>query len=537
MQAGGRSNSTKGWFVVVEAADADVLNGAPLRRADEYLQGASDCLREGWTIINLCRSYDYLTVGYYVSLVADARGHRVFPGVELVEDLSSPFTYFRALQAAGIETIDYKVLPGRRLVLPKLIVAPDDAKDRTQGKPLAEEEEEPDVQPRYVTSRQPYTEVTAVFGRTTDKRFRRPCSAIFKMYPYPLLTVRFYDVGGSWKVGQLFPTSVRKLSEEHLGLLREELREARFVRDDLPRQQRKPERLACLWDRSEVFAPSDEATIDRLARIASRRSVLVERIGKTDLTRLAEYDALFIRSFTAINNHTFKFAQTAESLDIPVIDDPDSIVRCSNKVYLHELFRRSGVPTPRTRTISRRTDHEAVEEIGFPLIVKLPDGSFSQAVKKADDAAAFEAVTGEMFKRSPLLIVQEFTPTEFDWRITVLEGKVLFACRYFMAGRHWQIQQNYQSGYTRYGKVDAVPRDEAPREVVNLALEAAALIGIGLYGVDIKETRSGPVVIEVNDNPSIETGYEDQADKDRIYEDLIDAFLRRMASGTRIESR
>jgi glutathione synthase/RimK-type ligase-like ATP-grasp enzyme len=266
--------------------------------------------------------------------------------------------------------------------------------------------------------------------------------------------------------------------------------------------------------------------------------VLVERIGKTDLTRLAEYDALFqfVRSLRS-TTITFKFAQTAESLDIPVIDDPDSIVRCSNKVYLHELFRRSGVPTPRTRTISRRTDHEAVEEIGFPLIVKLPDGSFSQAVKKADDAAAFEAVTGEMFKRSPLLIVQEFTPTEFDWRITVLEGKVLFACRYFMAGRHWQIQQNYQSGYTRYGKVDAVPRDEAPREVVNLALEAAALIGIGLYGVDIKETPSGPVVIEVNDNPSIETGYEDQADKDRIYEDLIDAFLRRMASGTRIESR
>lgn len=527
----------KGWFVVVETADADVLKDAPLRRSDEYLQGASDCLEEGWAVINLCRSYDYLTVGYYVSLVADARGHRVLPGVELVEDLSSPFTYFRALQAAGIETIDYKVIPGRRLVLPKLIVTPDDAKDRAQGKPLAEEGEGPDVSPRYVTSRQAYTEITAVFGRTTDKRFRRTCSAIFKMYPYPLLTIRFYEVGGSWKVGQLFPTSIRKLSDEQLALLRDELREARFVRDDRPRAQPRPERLACLWDRGELFAPSDEATLDRLARIASRRNVLVERIGKGDLTRLAEYDALFIRSFTAINNHTFKFAQTAESLDIPVIDDPDSIVRCSNKVYLHEVFRRSGIPTPRTRTISRRSDEQVVAEIGFPLIVKLPDGSFSQAVKKADDPSAFEAVTGEMFKRSPLLIVQEFTPTEFDWRITVLEGKVLFACRYFMAGRHWQIQQSYQSGYTRYGKVDAVPRDEAPREVVTLALEAAALIGNGLYGVDIKETSAGPVVIEVNDNPSIETGYEDQADKDRIYEDLVDAFLQRITDSGRVEAR
>ena len=89
MQGNGRNNisSAKGWFVVVEPADADVLGDAPQRRSDEYLQGASDCLHEGWTVINLCRSYDYLTVGYYVSLVADARGHRVLPGVELVEDL------------------------------------------------------------------------------------------------------------------------------------------------------------------------------------------------------------------------------------------------------------------------------------------------------------------------------------------------------------------------------------------------------------------------------------------------------------------
>jgi len=524
-------------MVIVEPADADLLRDVSVRRSDEYLQGSGDCLRAGCTVINLCRSYDYLTLGYYVSLVADARGHRVFPGVEMVEDLSSPFTYFRALQGAGIDTIDYKVIPGRRLVLPKLIVAAEDARERPQGRPLTDEEDEgPEVNPRYVSARQAYTEVTTVFGRTPDKRFRRVCAAIYRLYPYPLLTIRLFEIGGEWKVGQLFPTSLRKLTDEQLALVRDELREARFVRDDRPRLQPRPERLACLWDRSDAFAPSDEATLDRLSRIASRRNVLVERIGRGDLTRLAEYDALFIRSLTAINNHTFTFAQTAESLDIPVIDDPDSIVRCSNKVYLHELFRRSGVPTPKTRTISRRAEPAVLEEIGFPLIVKLPDGSFSQAVKKVDDAATFESLATEMFKRSPLLIVQEFTPTEFDWRITVLENRVLFACRYFMASRHWQIQQSYKSGYTRYGKVEAVPRDEAPRNIVSLALDAAALIGNGLYGVDIKETPAGAVVIEINDNPNIETGYEDQADRDKIYEELVDAFLRRIAASKRIDA-
>jgi len=528
----------KDWIVVVESADTELLKGAPVRPAEEYLQGAKDCLTPGWTVVNLCRSYDYLTVGYYVSLVADARGHRVYPGVEMVEDLSSPFTYFRALREAGIDTIDYKVIPGRRLIIPRLIVAADDLRERNQGRSLTDAEEEgPDVRPRYVSAHQTYTEVTVIFGRAADKRFRRVCSAIFRIYPYPILTVRFYEVEGEWKCGQIFPTSIRKLTDEQLTLLRDELAEPRFVRDDRPRAQPRPERLACLWERNDALSPSDEATLDKLAKVAARRNMLVERIGRSDLTRLAEYDALFIRAFTAINNYTFTFAQTAESLDIPVIDDPDSIVRCSNKVYLHELFRRSGIPTPRTRTVSRQTDPSTLADLGYPMIVKLPDGSFSQAVKKVDDADAFRAVTSEMFERSPLLIVQEFTPSEFDWRIAVLEGRVLFACRYFMASRHWQIQQSYKSGFTRYGKVEALPRDDAPQEILSLAVDAAALIGNGLYGVDIKETVSGPVVIEINDNPSIETGYEDQADKERIYEDITEAFLRRISASARIEAR
>src|SRR6185436_16283758 len=46
-------------------------------------------------------------------------------------------------------------------------------------------------------------------------------------------------------------------------------------------------------------------------------------------------------------------------------------------------------------------------------------------------------------------------------------------------------------GTERYGRVEAVPRGEAPREVVECALRAALLIGDGLYGVDLKETPRG----------------------------------------------
>jgi glutathione synthase/RimK-type ligase-like ATP-grasp enzyme len=68
----------------------------------------------------------------------------------------------------------------------------------------------------------------------------------------------------------------------------------------------------------------------------------------------------------------------------------------------------------------------------------------------------------------------------------------------------------------------------APKEVVELALRAARAIGNGLYGVDIKETPYGLMVMEVNDNPNIDAGVEDQILKGALYERVMDVFYDRL---------
>ena len=69
---------------------------------------------------------------------------------------------------------------------------------------------------------------------------------------------------------------------------------------------------------------------------------------------------------------------------------------------------------------------------------------------------------------------------------------------------------------------------DAPAEVVKLALKATQLIGDGLYGVDLKQVGDKPVVIEVNDNPSIDAGVEDAHLGDELYLRIMQEFLRRM---------
>src|SRR3990172_5191184 len=97
-----------------------------------------------------------------------------------------------------------------------------------------------------------------------------------------------------------------------------------------------------------------------------------------------------------------------------------------------------------------------------------------------------------------------------------------------MSRGHWQVVKHGEDGRFTEGAFRTLPIDDAPPEVVALALKSARLIGNGFYGVDLKETAKGVVVIEVNDNPSIDQGCEDAVLKDDLYRMIIQEFIRRL---------
>jgi glutathione synthase/RimK-type ligase-like ATP-grasp enzyme len=113
-------------------------------------------------------------------------------------------------------------------------------------------------------------------------------------------------------------------------------------------------------------------------------------------------------------------------------------------------------------------------------------------------------------------------PTEYDWRVGVLNNQVLFVCRYYMAAGHWQIYNwNSKKKSDVEGNFDILELSEAPPAVIETALRATRLIGNGLYGVDIKEIGGKPYIIEINDNPNIDGGVEDRLLKDELYRKII----------------
>ena len=278
------------------------------------------------------------------------------------------------------------------------------------------------------------------FGIARDERFEPFGRLLFDWFRCPALEV-IIETGGTWlSIERIRPRAITRLANGEAEFFRELLHNhtKREWRDPKARSVAKYD-LAVLYDPNEKTAPSSPASMKHFARIAEKMSVDVEPITKRQLAELAEFDGLFIRETTSIDNHTYRFARRAWQEGMPVIDDPISMIRCTNKVFLMELLQKAR-PTPPTVIVAEDTDlGKAIDELGLPLVVKIPDGSFSRGVHKITSSAEFRRICDELFEETDLLLAQKFLPTDFDWRVGVLAGEPLFVCQYRMARGHWQV--------------------------------------------------------------------------------------------------
>jgi len=480
-------------IVVEKASDwSSYYPSVDVVTAMEYLREPVGVDDERTHVINLCRSYKYLGTGYYVSLLAEARGHRVMPSVRTVndlrrrslygldiEDLSTKLTHF--LPAGGRDTTDFGIL--------------------------------------------------VYFGQTAYPALQDLARQVFEMFPCPLLRIEF-ERDRVWQVSAIKPVGLHTLVDQQEDAFAEELDRfsKKLWRKPKARKQFRYD-IAMLVDPAETMPPSNKKALKSFINAGKELGIEVDPIGKNDYQRLAEYDGLFIRETTASDNHTYRFAHRAEKEGMVVMDDPTSILRCTNKIFLNDLMVSRKLAVPRTE-ILYRDDTKGMKEVatrlGFPLVLKIPDGSFSRGVVKVDSEEALGKATGELFQHSALLLAQEFVYTEFDWRIGVLNNEALYACKYYMSRGHWQIYNHGAKGTDKSGGFETIPVKDAPADVVKLALKATQAIGNGLYGVDLKRVGDRPVVIEVNDNPSIDAGVEDAHLGEELYLRVMREFLRRM---------
>ncbi|GGG01273.1 MULTISPECIES: RimK family protein [Cysteiniphilum] len=445
-------------------------------------------------LINLSDDTSYLGQGYYASLLAEANGDKVIPSVSTLNNLQH------------LGDLSFSLL-NIRLNSQAIDVLEELNQDNT-------------------------VHIKLYFGTSAYPGFGKLARKIFDIYNAPLLQIGFIKTANIWQIHSLTTISLQSLNDA------EETFFANALSDFSTKVWRKPRsqkqyryEMAILVDPDEALPPSNNQAIKKFIKAGRALGVDVDLITKEDYARLPEYDGLFIRTNTQINHYSYAFAKKAEENNLVVMDSTQTIMRCTNKVYLHNLMEKNHITMPESYFVFRRNTppncDELIEKLGLPIVLKVPDGSFSKGVKKAKTKEDLISELNNLLSQSSIIIAQKYHYTDYDWRIGVLNNKPLYACKYYMAPNHWQIVNHGKKNVTA-GPAEAFGIHQVPKDVIKIALKACRLIGHDLYGVDIKMIDDKPAIIEINDNPSIDHPWEDAYLSDELYSRIMLEFVNRM---------
>lgn len=182
-----------------------------------------------------------------------------------------------------------------------------------------------------------------------------------------------------------------------------------------------------------------------------------------------------------------------EAYGISVVNSHETAEVCADKAKNSLALAGAGVPTPETK-VAFTTDSalEAIEEFGYPCVLKPVVGSWGRLMAKIDSRTAAEAILEHKATlghyEHKVFYVQEFVDKpERDIRVLALDGKPVAAM--VRHSDHW---------LTNAAKGAETDEFELDADAKSLVKKASDAVGGGLLGVDLMETESGYTVHEVN---------------------------------------
>ena len=178
---------------------------------------------------------------------------------------------------------------------------------------------------------------------------------------------------------------------------------------------------------------------------------------------------------------------------IPTVNTFEVADICGNKLLTTMRLIRDSVPTPRTRlAFTPEAALAAIEELGYPAVLKPLVGSWGRLISKVNDRDAAESILEHKevlgtYMHS-IFYVQEHVPKPGrDIRAFVVGDETIGAI--YRASDHWITNT------ARGGKASKCP---VTPELNDLCVRAARSVGGGVVAVDLVEAPEGLLVIEVN---------------------------------------
>jgi ribosomal protein S6--L-glutamate ligase len=210
------------------------------------------------------------------------------------------------------------------------------------------------------------------------------------------------------------------------------------------------------------------------------------------------HDVVIPRIGASITDYGLAVLTHFERAGVPSVNSTIAIQRSRDKLRALQYLSAHDVGIPRT-AIARTPEaiRAAVDAVGgTPVIIKLLKGTQGVGVMKAESPEGVESIIDTLWGLGQNIILQEFIAESRgrDVRVIVIGGELVAAMR--RTAKKGEFRSNLHRGGNGQ-------RAELPAEYARAAIDAARIMGLGVAGVDLLESKNGPRVIEVNSSPGL----------------------------------
>jgi ribosomal protein S6--L-glutamate ligase len=224
--------------------------------------------------------------------------------------------------------------------------------------------------------------------------------------------------------------------------------------------------------------------------------------------QLPKYDAVIPRIGASVTFYGAAVVRQFEMMGTFSINESVAISRSRDKLRSLQIMSRTDIGLPRTGFANKPDDiKDLLKNVGgAPVVIKLLEGTQGIGVVLADTDKSAEAIIEAFMGLKANILVQEFIEEAggADIRCLVIGGKVVAAMK--RQGAEGEFRSNLHRG----GAATLVRLTRSERAT---AVKAAKAMGLNMCGVDILQSKNGPVVMEVNSSPGLE-GIEVSTGKD-----------------------
>jgi ribosomal protein S6--L-glutamate ligase len=214
---------------------------------------------------------------------------------------------------------------------------------------------------------------------------------------------------------------------------------------------------------------------------------------------LKGFDAVIPRIGASVTFYGTAVVRQFEMMKVFSAVGSRGIVHSRDKLRCLQVLSKEGIGLPKTvfTNYSKNVGHVVESAGGAPVVLKLLEGTQGLGVVLAENQNAAQSVLEAFNGLKARVIVQEFIHEAkgADIRAFIVDGKVVGSMK--RQGKEGEFRSNLHRG----GSSMAIDLTDEEKDV---AIRAAAAVGLGIAGVDMLQSQRGPLVLEVNSSPGLE---------------------------------